>query len=801
MGATAAGGVERAPDRRAVFGRSRWPDVLGVLWVLVAAAVTMIPALAHGSALGSYDFLSKWGLSTQHGVVVHNSNIGDLADAIIPWTTLAWTQVHAGHLPLWNQYSGLGMPLAFNWQSAAFALPSLIGYLFPLHLAYTVEVLLTLVIAGTGAYCFGRLLGLGALGSAFAATTFELSGPVMGWLGYPHDGVVAWAGWLFAATLLILRSRRRLRSVVLFAVAFAFAVFGGQPEILIELTLSLVVFAVTVLVVRVRRQSGGAPVMRPVVDLVLAFVAGSALAAPLALPGLQLAFVSQHAHQVGNIALPTHELSHFLFQSFDGLPVSTSIWFGYGFYNTTVLYVGVIALVLAISGSVLRRSRPEVLGLAVVVAATVLALFVPLVMKVLNHIPVLSNVAWAWLILPLAFSMSALAGVGLDALVHVRPVTAVVRWVGGGFGALAIVLAGIWLVDRGTLPASLATIRADSFVWPAVLSIVGLAGIALFVLIPSGAESRRRFGVRHAVALAYLTANTAFLISAGAPLMSSSSTSFVATPAEQSLEQTVGSSLVGFGESCFTGPTLGIMYNVNGVFGVREFAVYDPTEPLAYFRSWQHLTHRGRLAGSREWNVFCPKIQSAAVARSYGIGYLLELQGVPGPPGTNFVRTVGSEGLYAVPESGIATLTAVSASRNFVPDDDDGTVLPTSHPSPTLWTIHTNSNRPGLLRLRLTNVPGWNATIDGRTLQLRPFASVMLEARIPAGKHTIEIAYQPRAFTIGIALAVTCVVVLVGTVATRHWRRRRHRETLQGSARPAESPERSPVGASARHSG
>ena len=80
---------------------------------------------------------------------------------MIPWSTLAWTQVHHGHLPLWNPYSGLGLPLAFNWQSAVFSLPALIGYLLPLHLAYTAQIIVTLVVAGTGAYALARVLGLG----------------------------------------------------------------------------------------------------------------------------------------------------------------------------------------------------------------------------------------------------------------------------------------------------------------------------------------------------------------------------------------------------------------------------------------------------------------------------------------------------------------------------------------------------------------------------------------------------------------------------------------------------------------
>ena len=51
-------------------------------------------------------------------MTVRNSTTGDQIAEMIPWSNLAWLQVHPGHLPLWNPYNGLGLPLAFNWQSA-----------------------------------------------------------------------------------------------------------------------------------------------------------------------------------------------------------------------------------------------------------------------------------------------------------------------------------------------------------------------------------------------------------------------------------------------------------------------------------------------------------------------------------------------------------------------------------------------------------------------------------------------------------------------------------------------------------
>src|SRR5271169_902243 len=83
----------------------RWvPDVLGLLWVVLAGIAVVGPALIHGLHLGPFDLLSGEGLSKQRGVAIHDLATGDQVDAIMPWTTLVWTQVHHGQLPLWNPY-------------------------------------------------------------------------------------------------------------------------------------------------------------------------------------------------------------------------------------------------------------------------------------------------------------------------------------------------------------------------------------------------------------------------------------------------------------------------------------------------------------------------------------------------------------------------------------------------------------------------------------------------------------------------------------------------------------------------
>ncbi len=200
----------RTSERLRTHLASRWIDIVCVAWVIVVGIAVLAPALVHGAAIGPYDILSQGGL-TAHPGGVNDALRGDQIEQMIPWTNLAWTQVHAGHLPLWNSYNVMGTPLAFNWQSATFSLPALIGYLLPLNLAYTTQVIATLIIAGTGAYMLCRLLRLSPVASAFAGVVFELSGPLFTWLGWPIASVFSWIGWILTGFILIQRGRHRAR--------------------------------------------------------------------------------------------------------------------------------------------------------------------------------------------------------------------------------------------------------------------------------------------------------------------------------------------------------------------------------------------------------------------------------------------------------------------------------------------------------------------------------------------------------------------------------------------------------------
>jgi hypothetical protein len=431
-------------------------DIFGLAWVVIAGIAILVPFLIHGSVFGTYDQLIHIGLDQRPHFIPHITQNSDITDSLLPWWNLVWQQVHQGHLPLWDPYGGLGMPLAFNWQSAPLSLGTLVGYLAPLRYDFTVGAVVNILVAGTGAYVLGRVLGMGIVASAAVGTVFELSGSFTAWLGYPFPSVMSWAGWIFAFGLLLIRGRHRSGYIVALAVSVAFCLLGGAPEGVTVLALVVGVFFVALLVLRVPWLGGSGPILRPAVDLVATGVAGCALAAPIVLPSLQLSSVSVRSLFTTNGALPPHLLLYLAFQSYDGIPVVNNghvIVFGNSLYYTeTAMFVGVTALVLAAMAVVLHRRRPEIRAFSLVGVLSLLLVFFPPVIAVANKLPGFGQVGFLRIVMPLALAIAVLAGYGVNSVVRAANARDAARWLGVGFLLATLALLALWVFGRGNLP-------------------------------------------------------------------------------------------------------------------------------------------------------------------------------------------------------------------------------------------------------------------------------------------------------------------------------------------------------------
>jgi hypothetical protein len=778
---------------RASRRHGRWPDAAAVLWLVAVAVVGLAPTLSRGSVLGPYDLVATWGLGKVPGVVPHNTLSGDQISQFVPWATLAWKEVHAGHLPLWNPFNGLGGPLAFNFQSAAFSFPMLVAYLFPVKLVYTVYVLVKIVVAGTGVYFLARVVGAGPLAAALGGTIFELSGAFAGWAGWPMTTVLCMLGWTLGAGVLVVRHRGRLRDIALLAGSVALAAYGGHPESLGILLVATTVFMIPVLLAERHRLGSGATVVRPILALGGATLAGLALAAPLLLPGAQVIQGSVHTGRTGYQALPPHTLANLAFSGWDGFPTANSQYSGSANYYETAAFVGLIALVLGALAIASRWRRPEIRGLALGVVVLSAPVWIGPVAHLLSSVSLFKLVVWSRSLIALDGFLAVLAAVGLQTMLDRDLEGRTTRrfTVLSGVGGAAIGV--LWLVNLGGHGRS-HTIRLDSFRWPAVS--VG----ALAVSVALVWWRRRRAGrpdgaprwIAPAVAAILTAAEVSFLLTAAPHVWSSSDQSFVATPAEVALAQAIGSERVGFEDcSSVSGQSPeGILVEANDAYGVAEMEQYEAVLPTRNLTTYGRLT--GRKVNAPSNGLFCPSLPTAALARDYGVAFVLAPPGAPGPAGSVPAGSIGDEQLYGIPGAGVLTLQPVGSPA----DDPAAIVIPVSEANLSDVSVPIDAPSASVLQLHIANYPGWHATLDGHRLALRSYLGDELEATVPPGHHRLTLTYRPGLFDQGVALAglVLLGFALGGAVVVVR-RRRRSAALRRWPTRPSVEPSGAPVGA------
>jgi hypothetical protein len=788
--------------------RGGWRDVAGVGSVLAFAFAYLSPALRDGLSFGSFDLVlgvTSLGAGLYPGPPWNRYN-SDIVSQMVPWNAVDWRQIHAGHFPLWNDLTLLGVPHFLNFESAVLSLPDLVSYLVPLRMAFLVAVGVKLVIAGTGAYVLSRVIGLGAPASAFAGITFMLSGAFANWVTWPLSDVVAWTGWLVALGILAYRDRARARYVVLLAVAVALFIYGGFPEANIFVVFGLVVLtigAVGAALAARRRLS-----WRGGLRVVGGAGAGLLLAAPLWLPGLQLVHIAHRSTEVRFPGLPTTSLVQTVAAGFYGLPTTPLSYQIYGLnYYEVVSYLGVIAIILALVGVVRWWRQPVVFGIALLIVAELLVSykvgpFGP-VQRLLNHYG-FSSVEWLRARSVVGLPIGVLGAIGLETLFKEPRKRANLVTFAAATAAFSALVLGLWVDAEVATSGAVQSAQEQSLIWPTAM--LGLCLLALGVLLwrsrsdkqpspaagPSQAQavapaasggdprsvSRRRIAAGALVALGL--ANCAFLLFAGVGMNTYSHRFYPQTPAITTLLAKVGTGTVGIDdgetEVVQAVPRTGFYPESNLGYSLAQFNGHDPVLPQVYFSTFGS----GPTITDGPASI-TPLINSAALARTYGVQWILVAPGIPAPPGTVYVTTVAGQRLYSVPG---AKRFSFLPPRPLSATHGAGAVRSVSQPSPSHYVLHVHTTGPATLVIRVTNVPGWHATVDGHSVPIRSYGRLMMSITVPSGTHVVVLDYFPSRLRLGILMALAAVVFLAGfALVLAVSRRRRPLGGWDGSAR------------------
>lgn len=110
---------------------------------------------------------------------------------------------------------------------------------------------------------------------------------------------------------------------------------------------------------------------------------------------------------------------------------------------------------------------------------------------------------------------------------------------------------------------------------------------------------------------------------------------------------------------------------------------------------------------------------------------------------------------------------------------------------PEYLRLQVETAESGILNLALINYPGWHARIDGQPTALLLADTVMVAIPLQAGRHTVELTYDPFSFRLGLGLTLTTLggllaLLIIGGIRVRFRTSNRTTEpTIESAIEPS----------------
>ena len=789
----------RALGRRAISAPGGWPVHLALCVLLLPRAVFL------GEALFERDLHLDW----------------------YPRARLLAATVRSGFLPLWDLSIGFGQPLLGDPSPQVLYPTTWLALLLPPWTLYTVYAVLHLTLSAVGMTLLARAAGLRQGESVAAGAAWMLGGPMASLVNvWHHFAGAAWMPWVVLAVHSTSR-RPGLRSVLWLGACLGLQVLAGSGDmVLLTAALSGAWIA----------AAGPRPSRAKVVRAAAALALGVALAALLSagqwLPAVDLASRSVRRE------LPLEQMAlrsvppFGLVQTFVPLDSSGRLAYAPAAQKALFdpsgppllgsLYVGPVALALAVAALLEPRRRRVAVALAgVVVLAALVALgpHSPVHGIMVRWVPGAAHFRYpSKVMVALGFASALLAGLGLAAVrshAASRRIAGALAAGGGLVLAAASALHGPalrWAMAWGLLldrPGA----EGDALVMAArLLAGAALAALAGTVLLRAGREAGGA-GVAPVVAaclvadllLAHHGLNATappMLLVARPPVLSALDLRDRARSYFYDYRVAGDASQRHLGRAepyAVTQPPAGVDPRPVSALAQRLY----PVPPVAGtwdvegsyeldLRGMQPLAQRGlTLALLRaEGTAYHSRLLRMGAVRNVvslherGLEDLvrgptfhglfpepIRTWGVPGALPRAYVvgraRAIeGPAAIQALVEPGFEPASEVILSG-------DGAAAAAAAAAGGTGTVRigelfgdrvrleADADRPAVMVLVDAWDPGWRAWIDGRPTQVLRANGAFRAVALPAGRHVIEMRYRPWPVLAGLSLSAVGLVALV----------------------------------------
>ena len=690
----------------------------------------------------------------------------DAVGYFAPSRKLLHESVTAGHLPLWNPYELCGTPFLANIQSAVLYPLGFAFWLWPPEVAFGVNALLHLFLAGVFTYLWLRAERVSRWGAVFGAVVFAFGGWSTAWLELPV--FMQTAVWLPLALCLAARQavQPSALNTALMGAVLGCMLLGGHLQIAFYCILGTALYTVVRPLFNPDGRVGHG-VAKGAGSFAAALVLAVLLASPQLLPSAELA---RYAHRQDvptpeaysafvRMALPPQNLVCLFMPGLYGSRTRGDYW-GYGNYAEYALYVGILPLMLAgLAVLRLRRSGAVAAMLALEAVGLLLALGTVLNRPLYFFVPGFAKFGMPSRALVLhAVAFAGLAAVGWDELVQRG------RAVFGLVGAAVVLAFGgaCWWIAKLCLPPQLvsAVLAAQSRDdWLRFLLLVGASGA---VVGSVGSAHARKLGLFASGALLVLD-----LWSCGWGLNP-------VGPRSSLFPKTALTSLVGAASPNWRVMPLnpewplrrtpkGVLPpNTASVYGLYDVGGYESL----YLRAYKEALNRwhGRdTSPLTNGNMVTPTLLGSEMLNMLAVRFVIAPGYLEYPGRLKLVGFASNCAVYentgAHPRAQVFTQASGQAGGARVGWEQASVVPQKGDPNRVRVKLH---GRSGKLVLRDVWYPGWTATAhpSGRSVRVEHAEGLFTAALVQDSDSEVEFAYRPFSFKAGLFLGFLAVLAI-----------------------------------------
>ena len=360
------------------------------------------------------------------GVPFKNFLITDPVRQTYIWRRSAIESFKRFELPVWNPYSFSGMPLLANFQTAAFYPLNILFFIGSFPFVWGVLIMLQMVLSAVFLYYFLKNQNLNSYACLLGAISFSFSGFMISWLEWNTIGhVVLWLPLILLSIdkIIILLSAGNFKSILfwlgIFLLSLISSFFAGHLQIFSYVFLLSTAYLIfKILLLKHSRR-------KVILYFSFVFLVFTIITSVQWFPTLRLFSISARSYDLAGFLqqgwfIPWQNLIQFISPDFFGNPATQNYW-GEWNYGEFAGYAGVTALIFSFYALFFRRDKKTMFFgsaffLSLIFALPTSVAKIPFIMK----IPLISSSQPTRLMFIIDFTLSVLAGLGLDLFLKIK---------------------------------------------------------------------------------------------------------------------------------------------------------------------------------------------------------------------------------------------------------------------------------------------------------------------------------------------------------------------------------------------